>query len=287
MTQVMGAIEGLWRDTVIGQGQVPGVPEVRLGPYWTQVYLDNIRRGEDVNIPDAGMLRYQVVCAHRIASDVEYGRPPYDMKPALLGGKAHRETKKGKRYTIIPFRHGVPGTQLFTPMPKDIYAKAFDLESSHTGAGPMRAFRASTTAGGGRGHGRLVGYRRGVKWNGRLTGTEGAHPPRLHQITMNRQTGAPLATPIRYQHKRGIYEGMVRFEQNTAKGRQSTYVTFRTVSDNSDPQSWFHPGWSAHGIADGIVRALALKVYARLEQAAKLDLVSLENLSVGMRLVRA
>lgn len=284
LRDVVYAVEAAWRSVVMGSERLPGVPEIQLGPYWQQLYLNNIRRGDDVNVPEAGFLRSQVVCTNRISTDVEYGRAPWDMKPMLLGGKAHRVSKKGGRYTIIPLRHGVPGTQLFKAMPQAIYERAKELIGSHSGAGPMKAFRESTTAGGGRGHGRLLGYRKGVAWGESLRGT-GA--PQVHEITRNLKTGQALQSPIRYRHKAGIHEGMYRFPQKTARGEQSTYVTFRVVSDNSDPQSWFHPGWAPHGIVDGLVRVMAPKVEAKLEQAARLDLVAVDDLSVGMRITGA
>lgn len=280
-------LEGLWRDVVTGNEQLPGVPEVRLSPYWQNLYVENIRMEGVEDISEVGHLRARVVCAHRIATDLEYGRSPWDMKPMLLGGKAHQQTRKGTRYTVIPFRHGVPGTETFRPMPADIYARAKDLEGSHTGAGPMRSFRESAVAGKGRGHGQLRGYRKGVAWGARLTGTEGAYQRRTHEIATNLQTGQGLARPIRYQHRTGIYEGMYRFPQKTARGDQSTYVTFRTVSDNSPPDSWFHPGWKPHGIAEGIVQALGPKIEASLQKAAQLDLVATADLSVGLRITGA
>lgn len=72
---------------------------------------------------------------------------------------------------------------------------------------------------------------RRLKSGQRLTGTEKLYPPQVSW------TG--------YQHKNGIYEGMIRnvkyYPQSGA--RQGTYYTFRRVSDKSDPQSWWHPGF--------------------------------------------
>lgn len=65
----------------------------------------------------------------------------------------------------------------------------------------------------------------------RLTGTELKYPPQVSW------TG--------YQHKNGIYEGMIRnvkqYQQSGA--RQGTYYTFRRVSDKSDPRAFWHPGY--------------------------------------------
>lgn len=64
----------------------------------------------------------------------------------------------------------------------------------------------------------------------RLKGTEANYPARTSW------TG--------YQHKNGIYEGMVKNQKAYDKAIQSTYFTFRRVSDKSDRQSWWHPGFS-------------------------------------------
>lgn len=64
---------------------------------------------------------------------------------------------------------------------------------------------------------------------GRLTGTETNYPAQTSW------TG--------YQHKNGIYEGMVKNTKQYNKTKQNTYFTFRRVSDKSDPQSWWHPGF--------------------------------------------
>lgn len=63
----------------------------------------------------------------------------------------------------------------------------------------------------------------------RLTGTERQYPPRTSW------TG--------YRHVSGIYEGMRRNEKVYKQAVQSTYTTFRRVSDKSDPMSWWHPGF--------------------------------------------
>lgn len=60
----------------------------------------------------------------------------------------------------------------------------------------------------------------------RLTGTETKYAPRISW------TG--------YQHQNGIYEGMVRKPLGATK---SSYLTFRRVSNKSDPMAWWHSGF--------------------------------------------
>lgn len=70
---------------------------------------------------------------------------------------------------------------------------------------------------------------RALRGQERLRGTEQKYPPQKSW------TG--------YQHKNGIYEGMVKNTKKYDKAIQNTYFTFRRVSDKSDPSSWHHPGF--------------------------------------------
>ena len=71
---------------------------------------------------------------------------------------------------------------------------------------------------------------RKLKQGQRLTGTESAYPA---QVSWKG-----------YQHKNGIYEGMIKNTKQYDKTSQNTYTTFRRVSDKSDPNSWWHKGYA-------------------------------------------
>jgi hypothetical protein len=106
-----------------------------------------------------------------------------------------------------------------------------------------------------------------LKPGGRLTGTEGRHP-----AGQNASTG--------YQHKNGKYEGMKKVTKTYQGATQSKYLTFRVVSDNSDPGSWWHPGYKAHHIAEKVASYCQPAVEAMLREAAIKDLVP--TATVGM-----
>lgn len=55
-----------------------------------------------------------------------------------------------------------------------------------------------------------------------------------------------------YQHKSNKYNGMVRIVKSYQNSSQSQYMTFRRVSDTSDPNSWHHPGYAGAHIAEKI-----------------------------------
>jgi hypothetical protein len=48
-----------------------------------------------------------------------------------------------------------------------------------------------------------------------------------------------------YIHKSNIFDGLTKITHSYKKATQSQYVTFRRVSNNSDSNSWIHPGFSA------------------------------------------
>ena len=73
----------------------------------------------------------------------------------------------------------------------------------------------------------------------RLTSTETAYPPQTSWKG--------------YTHKNGLYEGMVRNRKKYEKAIQSTYVTFRRVSDKSDPKAFWHPGFVGIKAVDSVV----------------------------------
>lgn len=58
----------------------------------------------------------------------------------------------------------------------------------------------------------------------------------------------PTKTIPEYTHKSSIYEGMVKKTAPYEKTTQNTYMTFRRVSENSDPNSWIHRGIQAYNL---------------------------------------
>ena len=60
---------------------------------------------------------------------------------------------------------------------------------------------------------------------------------------MNKETGQVFKA---YEHKNSIYEGM----KNTGGERHSQYMTFRRVSDLSDPMAWIHTGIQPAGLLE-------------------------------------
>ncbi|AYP68583.1 hypothetical protein EalM132_00071 [Exiguobacterium phage vB_EalM-132] len=56
---------------------------------------------------------------------------------------------------------------------------------------------------------------------------------------LDASSAKPQTSSTGYQHKSSIHHGM----QRSPDGQRSQYNTFRTVSSNSDPQAFIHPGF--------------------------------------------
>lgn len=56
-----------------------------------------------------------------------------------------------------------------------------------------------------------------------------------------------------YQRKNKTYDGLTRIIKSYQKTKQSQYITFRRVSDKSDPNSWWHPGFEGVKVAQSLM----------------------------------
>ena len=87
------------------------------------------------------------------------------------------------------------------------------------------------------------------KWGGKLTGTGRGIQARRSALTFARIHGISDAGAVakidNYVHKTSIHEGMVKMQSGP---RRSQAVTFRMISENSDPKSWLHPGVPARPV---------------------------------------
>ena len=172
----------------------------------------------------------------RLPNDLEQGKNPFDMKPGLLAGPRARSTKSGGRMNIVPFRHGTPGSlkrSVGSPMPAEglssagrpksiVYTTAKKLAVSSAGPGGKTA------------------------WGGK-TGDFGGYGLRT-------QLPQPGGRPAAYTWKNSPYAGMYKVAKFYAKAAQNQYVTFRAVSDKSDPASWWHPGFKARLLSAQVIR---------------------------------
>lgn len=185
---------------------------------------------------------------YKYAEEIENGRPPRDLKRMLNTSLKVRQTKTGKRYLIIPFRHQVPGSDAIGhAMPQDVYAMAKDLVPSSVVSRGKRvsgtgAFDIKTQK-------QIMVPTRKYVWGGSL--------PSSSERKMPTRGG-------------DRYAGMYRFEISSGKSKSSSYITFRVMMEGKP--GWIVPAqpgqYLAKGVADRI-QPLANKAFA---ESVKLDL---------------
>lgn len=165
-------------------------------------------------VVDEGFAKGAVMLVGELPNMVESGVDNFDMKEGMLNGPNAKESKDGTTYNTIPYQHGTPGSlpENFSGgvMPKEVHA----IAKSHAPKQPVKKDEL----------------------------------PKKFQAKQKKNVVMPKSKAVvRYQHKNSIYEGISK--QKDARTGQNTYISFRRVSENSDPASWIHPGIEAHDIA--------------------------------------
>lgn len=141
---------------------------------------------------------------------VEQGLQPFDMKPGFKTSDKRHFKEDGGWYITIPFRFATPGalgesTVFANVMPHKVYQIA------------KRVLRDRSAS---------------------LSVTQLPDEFRIKGIrpeVVNSQTKELFTA---YEHKSSIYEGM----KNVGEEGHSQYMTFRRVSDLSNPMAWIHTG---------------------------------------------
>lgn len=162
---------------------------------------------------------------------LENGFGAFDMKTGMLSSPKAKMGKNGVKYMSIPFRHGTPGSigesEVFSGvMPREIYEVVKRLQPSTTTLN------------------RSVQRPKGLRI--------GQIPPDF-RIPKSRAAFSDVKTQTTYPeyvHQGSIYEGMVRKQTTYEGATQGSYMTFRRVSENSDPMAFIHRGVSAKNFAE-------------------------------------
>jgi len=175
-------------------------------------YLQSLRLVDEGRMVGTVMLDFS---QDSLIQMIERGGSAFDMKEGILRSSKVKVTKAGNKYLTIPFRWATPSalgeSDLFTGrMPNSVYKVAKKLDSA-TPSGNSSGIQDSMLTP----KRQTLGVRKEV--------TDGA--------------GKVYAE---YSHKSSIYQG-IRKETDSATG-QSTYNSFRRVSELSDPNSFIHPG---------------------------------------------
>lgn len=136
----------------------------------------------------------------------EDGFDGFDEIRGLINGPKSKISKDGKRYNIVPYQHRP--TAKSTMKTREGYKQQQSLNRAvkRMVKVPPRPIKDRS--------GRVVGHI--VK--------------EMNKELMPNKGG-------------NIYAGMVKVEKQYNKAKQNTYLTFRGVSENSDPTDWQHPGY--------------------------------------------
>jgi len=239
--QAAELVRQTWQRAVSGE-QLPGMSR----PVNNDAYAEGLATGKSIAM--IGPLHGAVICLYDGVDRVEDGYPAFDMKPGLLGGPAARQGEHGT-YTIVPFRHmtpssasqGTAGTRAHgSTMPAEVYKIA---KATGTFRDPGRA--------------RL----------GEQLGQRSKIAGQINLEALARGLPGPMAG--NYTWKYGLYHGMRRIVKAYGKTTQSTYWTFRAVSQRSDPSSWIHPGQPANPVIAAVVEATRADVTAIIVAGAR------------------
>ena len=199
-------------------------------------YIQKIEDGLEYPF-DGDPLHLVIVNRHAAAAFFEEGYDAFDMKKMLSTSAKVKTGKDGKRYLHIPFQHSEQSLQKAGIDPKEYRTLA---------ASKMIAGASSKT-----------------KWGERLTDMGNLGKQRkFFSVSTGKlarfdnkgtDTGSKLGT-VDYTWKASPFENVSRFEDRG--GQTSHYSSFRTISENSDPAAWIHPGLRAMRIAETTAKVI-------------------------------
>lgn len=195
----LALLEYTWKAYAMG-APIPG----------TNVRLKSIRGEYARSIHKAGVGLSGVVYSDSpYAVSIEEGSEAKDLKKIIPFGPRSRMGKNGP-YSIVPFRHGVPGS-LSAPMPEAVYSQV--LAKIRSGEIRKSTVRKEVSLES-NARGELV-QRRQYNWGTRM------RVPQFPNL-----------------------EGMVVFNVSAGNQSRGEYVTFRVVSANAPKQSKAQKGWA-------------------------------------------
>lgn len=179
-------------------------------------YLQNLIVVDEGLAKGAVVLRYD----DPLVRMIEEGAPPRDMKEAFEKSDKAKKKKNGGWYLTVPFRFGAPTSlgesEVFSGiLPQEVHAKIKSFEANIPIGGGMRT--------------------RGLKLD--------EIPQQFQEKTIRKEIPeTPTSRLFReYVSKTSKYEGVVKIK-DLSTNQTRGYMSFRRVSDKSDPDSWIHPG---------------------------------------------
>jgi hypothetical protein len=169
---------------------------------------------------ESGKFTNTLVLMGKLPNMLENGISAFDMKEGLLRSSKVKIGKDGNKYITIPFRWANPS--------------AIGSSSTFSGVLPLSVYnqiRNQVTP-------RLTNNQGGVRQRGTQfnASSNGLTASTRQEIATKDRIFAP------YKHKSSIYQGIQINRKTYESATQNTYVSFRRVSINSDPNAFIHSG---------------------------------------------
>lgn len=145
--------------------------------------------------------------ASKLALMVEEGSGPFDEKIAFAQSPKVKHKKDGGWYLTIPFRHATPTAVAESGIFASILPQAvYDI----------------------------------AKKKGHVSRTD--LPVQYSALGSRKEIKTPELVVPEYIHKAPQYANLVKVDVSSGAENRSQYMTFRRVSDKSDPTSWWNGG---------------------------------------------
>lgn len=182
----------------------------------------------NVNLPVMERFKGTIVLTGALPNMIEQGADAFDMKTGFSKSPKRKVKKSGGWYLTVPFRWATPeavaDNEAFS---NQMDKRLHDLVRSK----PIQSIRSTAEGIQTRSSGQITldDLRSMARANRRTRGS---------RVVGGRSYAA-------YTHRSPIAQGIRREERLYEGALQSKYVSFRRVSDKSDPNSWIHGGLQA------------------------------------------
>lgn len=153
---------------------------------------------------------------NNLAISIEEGAPPFDEKAGFQASNKTKPSKSGGWYLTIPFRHATPTAVAESGVFASILPQViYDIAKEKS---PVQKVDL---------------------------------PPEYQAVGKRSEINVPGLVVPEYVHQAPKYQGLVKINiASTDKEKRNEYMTFRRVSDKSDPLSWWHPGFVPKKLMD-------------------------------------
>lgn len=177
-----------------------------------QRYVSNLKVIDEGRAKGAVLLDYSKDPLIRM---LEEGASAFDMKLYFAKSSKKKTKEDGGWYLTIPFSFGTPGS----------------LKEKFSNIMPTEVYKIIKTK----------EHKESIK--------KDEVPDQYKTPTTRKKIDIPKSKTFEeYERKSSIYEGITKYTDKTTG--QNSYSSFRRVSDNSDENSWIHPGFERKNLAE-------------------------------------